>query len=132
MRTQSTTTIITYAGRILLAPGDMLSGETFSGERNYTTTATQLVLSDSPALDNYGNASGTQAFTISRDFDSFERLLEYLLEMQNFTDSHQTGVLTITAGNVSKTVDAGLTNFRYEVSLVASFRLELSFEFLLK
>lgn len=131
MRTQSKTTTITYAGRVILAPGDMLSGETFSGERNYTTSATPLVMSERPAIDNYGNATGSQSFTICRDFDSFELLLEHLLELQNFADANQTGDLIITSGAVSKTVEAGLTNFRYEVSLAASYRLSVGYDFLL-
>lgn len=131
MRTQSKTTTITYADRAILALGDMLDGESFSGERNYTTTTTPLVMSSAPALDNYGNATGRQEFTISRDFDSFEELLEYLLDAQNFADEHQTGSLTISVGNVSKTSSAGLSSLRHEITLVASYRLALTWDFLL-
>jgi hypothetical protein len=131
MRTQSKTTTITYAGRAIVDLGDTLDGESFSGERTYTTTTTPLVMSAAPALDNYGNASGRQEFTVSRDFATFEDLLEYLLEAQNFADDNQTGRLSITVGSVNKTVSAGLASLRYEITLVASFRLALTWDFLL-
>ena len=132
MRTQSVKTTIEYAGRVLLAPGDILIGETFSGERNYTTEATQLALSQSPLLENHGNASGSQSFTICKDFDTFELLLDYLFGLQTFADDNPLGELTISSGNLQKTFAAGLTSFRYEVTLVACYRLAASFDFLIK
>lgn len=129
MRIQSKTTTVKYAGRFILVPGDTLNGEAFSGTRNYTTSTTALVMSESPALDNYGNAEGTQSLSISRDFGTFEELLTYLLQTQDFADKNQRGDLTITSGEATKTVAAGLTSLSHEISLAASYRLTLTWEF---
>ena len=132
MRLKSKKTTIEYAGRVLVGPGDYFDGESISGERTYTTTGVSLVMSASPSIENYGNASGSQTFSTSRDFDDFEALMRYLLDVTSFADNNPKGDLLISVGDAGKAYDAGLVSLNYEITLVASCRLLLTWEFLLK
>ena len=132
MRIKSRITTIKYAGRTLIGQNDYFDGESISGERSYTTAAEALVMSESPHLVNYGNASGRQTFSVSRDFEDFEELLGYLMETTSFADANQTGTLTIEVADNKKSISAGLVSLGYEIALVASPRLLLTWEFLLK
>lgn len=90
-------TLITFAGRILLAPGDTLDDTELAISRSYNTEAAATVSRRPLILDN-GNASGELTFTTSTDYPDKPAALRAQIDLQSWADSHTTGQLALAAG----------------------------------
>lgn len=140
MRTRSSYTTITYAGRTLLAPGMHLDEmENLSLPRHYTTQAINVINADAPVLDAYGNASGSMELSTRTDYPTLQAALSALAEATAHADAHQLGVLGIEVsaaeGSTPLTLQyqAGLSDFIPSISRAGAdkFALTLSYTFLL-
>lgn len=140
MRIKSTYTKVSYAGRVLLEPGmHMNEMEKLSLPRHYTVQAIDAIGAAAPALDAYGNASGSLELSTRTDYPGLAEAMAALVEATAHADAHQLGRLDIevAAGAEESPValhyNAGLTEFAPSVGKCpgGGFALTLDYNFIL-
>lgn len=109
MREQSKQLTVVYAGRTLLAPGDYLSEDVTVFGLSFTTQAEGVLDARRKVLAAHGNAEGSYELSTCEDFPRMEDAYARLLELSEFAEEHQTGVLTVRVGSQSRSWAAGLS-----------------------
>ena len=133
MREKSKQLTVGYAGRTLLAPGDYLSEDVTAFGLSFTTQAEGVLNARRKVLAARGNAEGSYELNTSEDLPRMEDAYARLLELSEFAEFHQTGVLTVQVGEQSRSWKAGLSGIdaRMQSTIGNKARLSVRWPFVL-
>lgn len=126
MREKSKQLTVTYAGRVLVAPGDYLSEDVTAFGLSFTTQAEGVLDASRKVLAAYGNAEGSHVLSTVTDLPTMEAAYEALLEFADFAESNQVGTLTVQVGGVSRSWKAGLSGLETQMQSTIGNKVRLS------
>lgn len=133
MRQQSKQLTVTYAGRVLVAPGDYLSEDVQTFGLSFTTQADALLGAGRKLLRSHGNAEGSHEVATAEDLPTMEAAYEKLLELSDFAESHPTGDLVVQVGETRRAWKAGLSGIEasFQGTIRSKVRLTVRWPFVL-
>ena len=132
MRLKSKVITVEYAGQKILEPGGHINGQDYGGSRSFTTTADDILDAANPQIRAFGNAQGSKELEVCIDFDSEDEAVAEAMIRQDHCERNQTGLLTFTVGNFSRSWNAGISGIDWRISYTPdTVRLNVSYSFVL-
>ena len=133
MRQQSKQLTVTYAGRVIVAPGDYLSEDIQTFGLSFTTQADALLGAGRKFLRSHGNAEGSHEVATAEDLPTMEAAYERLLALSDFAEGQPTGDLMVQVGETRRVWKAGLSGIeaRIQATIGNKVRLTVRWPFVL-
>lgn len=131
---RSISTSITYAGEVILAPGDLFpaNDQVFAQATQYSTQSVPILDAERGRIASFGNAESSQTVSVVVEYDDPEEAMADAMRRASFCDLHQTGTLTYSCGEVTSARACGLTRFAYALSIPPSgVRVTYTYEFII-
>lgn len=136
MRIKSNVISASYAERVILSPGQYISGDSYELNRSFTTTAESIIGAAAPEIHSFGNASGELSFSVAQDFDAEDVAIAVALETTDFLEANPQGNLAFAVGSAARTWKAGVQRINSKIQYIgyedsSRVRLTLTYNFVL-
>ena len=132
MRIRSNIIRVTYAGQDIFEPGQHLSATEYGFSRSFSTTAEPIIGAEAQTMRAYGNAQGSLNLPVSVDYASEPEAMAAALLRADHAEHNQTGVLTMSVDDKTRSWNAGIQSIECRLSYVANaVRLTVTYSFAL-